>query len=125
MPEQSFQAVDQIEVLVRTAAADAGAAPTPGDVEVNEALEWGFAQLMGLEARLRRAQRADPEVRVSSVVAEISKQIESLSGALRDLRAVSTRDGEMRTGYGFVLPGEPDRGASQTSDIAAGSRFAG
>jgi hypothetical protein len=128
---------DDVELLERMALRiRAGKSPAPAQIEIEQALEGGFARLIGLEAELYRARRlrrgasreaGRPEDSASqpherdasdagaSPVADLEDQIESLRGALTELRTVSSPPGESRVGYGFVLPHER-KGAHAHSD---------
>ena len=86
--------------------------------EVERALEAGFGALIALEAELSRVQRAGalgrpetvgrPEAQAAAS-ADLRARIDELRETLTDLRTLAVGPGESRVGYGFVLPGQPQR----------------
>jgi hypothetical protein len=91
-------------ILSMSASLRAGRRLDPQQVE--RALEAGFGALMGLEARLSRAQRRsgpDPNA-AAAEIAGLHARITGLRDALTDLRTLAGPPGESCVGYGFVLP---------------------
>jgi hypothetical protein len=82
----------------------AGDVPAPAEIE--QALEAGFGRLIGLEAELGRARRAEAPGPMSAVAEELLREISELRDALTELRTLSGPPGPPRIGYGFVLPGK-------------------
>jgi hypothetical protein len=74
--------------------------------EVEQALEVGFAAMIGMEAELSRLRpRAAPcDAPGAGRAGDLKRHITELSEALTELRMLSVRPGESRVGFGFVLP---------------------
>jgi hypothetical protein len=78
----------------------------PPQMEIEQALEAGFARMIALEAELGRARGATERVSEDAGANDLLREISALRDVLTELRTLSGPPGPARIGYGFVLPRE-------------------
>lgn len=101
---------DELDLLHRMSSRIRAAQPTDQH-EVEQALEIGFAAMIGMEAELSRLLRGGSEDIAPGTLDELQRRIAALRDALSELRTLSSPAGESRVGYGFVLPDPRHHGA--------------
>jgi hypothetical protein len=86
-----------------------GGAAASAPLEVEQALELGFAKLIALEAQLQKAQAAEQAAEQNDLNPLVN-EIEDLRGELEQLRAVTASGpNSSPVAWGFVLPSEAPR----------------